>query len=70
MENMILKNAIIYFLFLASLISLKGQALVTLSPYQFYNKLPGDYLYFQLLKSPETLSADLYLLRLKMKVKL
>lgn len=58
LAKMILKNAIIFILFLASSISLKGQALVTLNPYQYYNKRPGDYLYFQLLNSPEKLSPD------------
>lgn len=59
LAKIFLKNAIIYILFLASSISsLKGQAFVTLNPYQYYNKLPGDYLYFQLLNSPEKLSSD------------
>lgn len=58
MENMILKNAIIYFLFLASLISLEGQTLVTLNPYQYYNKLNENNLYYSLINKTETLSQD------------
>ncbi len=52
------KNICLLILFTLSSIGINSQALVTLNPYQYYNKLPGDYLYFQLLNSPEKLSAD------------
>lgn len=52
------KNISLLILLTISSIGINSQALVTLNPFQYYNKLPGDYLYFELLHSPEKLSAD------------
>ena len=58
MESICFKNVFILIILTLSSIGLNSQALVTLNPYQYYNKLQGNYLYYKLINQPETLSND------------